>query len=332
MTGAQRRQNLLTGDWVLVSPQRVTRPWHGAVELSAAPMGAAHDPDCYLCPGNGRSGGQRNPAYVGPWVFDNDFPALGVASGAPVDDPLFVGAPAGGACRVICYHPDHRLTMAAMSDAAIGAVIEVWAAQTAELRTHADMAAVTIFENRGAMMGASNPHPHGQLWATGYVPNELAREDLRQRDWQAAHGTVLLDAYRRHEQAAGERVVLTNADWVAVVPWWAAWPFETLLLPVRQVESIDALDIAARTGLAALLGQLLRAYDRLFDTPCPYTFGWHQAPFAGPAPHFMLHGHIYPPLLRSASVRKHMVGFEMLAMPQRDLTPEDAATRLRGCL
>jgi UDPglucose--hexose-1-phosphate uridylyltransferase len=223
--------------------------------------------------------------------------------------------------------------MAVMPDAAIGAVIDVWAAQTADVRARADIGAVTIFENRGAMMGASNPHPHGQLWATAHVPNELAREDARQSDWLAAYGTPLLEAYRRRELAAGERVVIANAYWVAVVPWWASWPFETLLLPVRPVASIDALDDAARGGLAALLGQLLRAYDRLFDTPCPYTFGWNQAPFGGgDTAHFVLHGHIYPPLLRSASVRKHMVGFEMLAMPQRDLTPEDAAARLRGCL
>jgi UDPglucose--hexose-1-phosphate uridylyltransferase len=332
MSGAQRRQNLLTGDWVLVSPQRVARPWQGAVEPPATSAGAAHDPDCYLCPGNARAGGARNPAYAGPYVFDNDFPALGAAAGTRTGDPLLVGEPETGVCRVICYGPDHRRTMATMSDAAIAAVVDVWAAQTAELRARADIGAVMIFENRGAMMGASNPHPHGQLWATAHVPNELAREDARQRDWLAAHGTPLLDAYREREAAAGDRVVLANADWVAVVPWWAAWPFETLVLPVRPVAAIDALDSAARVALATLMGQLLRGYDRLFDTPCPYTFGWHQARFGDDSPHFMLHGHIYPPLLRSASVRKHMVGFEMLAMPQRDLTPEDAAARLRGCL
>jgi UDPglucose--hexose-1-phosphate uridylyltransferase len=330
----ERRLNLLTGDWVLVSPQRVSRPWQGAAEAVARPAGVRHDPSCYLCAGAMRAGGQRNPDYSGVWVFDNDFPALLPTPGAGGEsDPLLVAEPENGVCRVICYSPDHSLTMAGMSSAQIADVVEVWAAQSAELAGRPDIAAVTIFENRGEMMGSSNPHPHGQIWATGSIPNELAREDARQAEWAARYGEPLLSAYLRRELAAGERVVFEADAFVVLVPWWAAWPFETLVLPKRAVGGLPDLDDAERRSLAETLGVLTRAYDRLFDAPFPYTMGFHQRPADGrERPHFVLHGHFYPPLLRSASVRKFMVGFEMLAMPQRDLTPEQAAERLRTCL
>lgn len=331
---SERRLNLLTGDHVLVSPQRTQRPWQGAVESAPPAADMVHDPDCYLCPGNARAGGVRNPAYDGVYTFDNDFAALSpIAKGeADAGDPLLSGGPEHGVCRVVCYTPDHSRTMARMSAREIAAVIDVWAEETRVLMARGDLGAVTVFENRGAMMGASNPHPHGQIWATGHVPNEIAREHARQQDWHARHGEPMLSAYLRRERAAGERIVIDTGDFVALVPWWASWPFETLILPARPVARLDALTAHERAALADVLGRLTAAYDRLFAAPFPYTMGFHQSPAGAAHGDFVLHAHFYPPLLRSASVRKFMVGFEMLAMPQRDLTPESAAERLRACL
>ncbi|HXQ11296.1 MAG TPA: UDP-glucose--hexose-1-phosphate uridylyltransferase [Caulobacteraceae bacterium] len=335
MSAAERRLNLLTGDWVLVSPQRLARPWRGEETPPAPDRPPRHDPDCPLCPGNVRANGATNPAYAGVFVFENDFPALSAAASPETrsHDPLLVAEAASGVCRVVCYSPDHSQALSQMPHAAIRAVVDVWAAQSAELVERGDIAAVTVFENRGAMMGASNPHPHGQIWATSTVPNELAREDARQRAWLAAEGEPLLVAYLRRELAAGSRVVLENDGFVVVTPYWAAWPFETLILPRRPVASLQQLADQDREALADALGRLMAGYDALFDTPCPYSMGFHQAPVqAAGVRHFTLHAHVYPPLLRSASIRKFMVGFELLAMPQRDLTPEDAAARLRAAL
>jgi UDPglucose--hexose-1-phosphate uridylyltransferase len=332
---SQRRLNLLTGDWVLVSPHRMARPWQGAVAEASPASRPTYDPSCYLCPGNARAGGAHNRDYEGVYVFDNDYPALLPATeAAPPADPLLVAEPEAGVCRVICYSPDHSQTMARMSVGQIRRVIDVWAAESDELAAQADIAAVTVFENRGEMMGASNPHPHGQIWATSHVPNELAREDARQRAWLAEHGEPLLGAYLRRELEAGERIVVANDSFMALVPYWAVWPFETLVLPRRQVGALAELEPAECDDLAALLSALTRAYDALFATPCPYSMGFHQRPAkATPGEaHFTLHAHFYPPLLRSATIRKFMVGFEMLAMPQRDLTPEAAAARLRSAV
>ena len=330
----ERRLNILTGDWVLVSPHRLSRPWQGAESKAVEVAPLRHDPRCNLCPGNLRAGGLRNPDYAGTFVFDNDFPALLAEGGEahPSPDGLLVAEPESGVCRVICYSPDHSLTMAGMTTEAIRAVVEVWAQQTAELARRDDIGAVTIFENRGEMMGASSPHPHGQIWATAGVPNELAKEDARQRAWYDAHGEPMLAAYLRRELEDQTRLICANDAFVALVPYWAAWPFEALVLPRRPVIGLDKLDDGERTGLADILGRLTRAYDAVFDAPFPYTMGFHQRPMDGDdeaAPHFVMHAHFYPPLLRSASIRKFMVGFEMLAMPQRDLTPEAAAQRLR---
>ncbi|MES2724970.1 MAG: UDP-glucose--hexose-1-phosphate uridylyltransferase [Pseudomonadota bacterium] len=331
MSRPERRLNLLTGDWVLVSPQRVARPWQGAASEAAPRERVAHDPACYLCAGVMRAGGIRNPDYKSVYVFDNDYPALlpGMTEGAS-DDPLLVREAEAGLCRVICYSPDHSLTMAGMSPREIETVVETWTAQFTELAARADIGAVTIFENRGEMMGASNPHPHGQIWAQQHVPNEQVREDGRQRVWFETHGETLLAAYLARELAAGERIICANDAFVALVPFWAAWPFEALVLPRRSVTGLDELTPGERAGLADILSRLTRAYDRLFEVSFPYTMGFHQRPTDGAAhPHVTLHAHFYPPLLRSASVRKFMVGYEMLAMPQRDLTPEEAAARLR---
>ncbi len=328
--GAHKRLNLLTGDWVLVSPHRLMRPWQGAVSTPAPPPSIAHDRDCYLCAGNLRSGGQRNPAYTGVYVFDNDFPALLARSSAPDADDVLVAQPETGVCRVVCYSPDHSRSISAMTVGQIVDVVEAWRSQSAELAALPDIGAVTIFENRGEMMGASNPHPHGQIWATHSAPNELSREARRQADWLASRGRPLLIEYLERELAAGVRIVCANEHFVVVAPFWAAWPFETLLLPRRAVADMPSLIPEEQHALAEILSELTRLYDAVFDTPFPYTMGWHQKPpLASAKTGFVLHAHFYPPLLRSASVRKFMVGFEMLGMPQRDLTPEDAAARLR---
>lgn len=326
-----RRFNLLTGEWILVSPHRLQRPWQGATASPPLAASGSHDPQCYLCPGNARAGGHRNPNYRGVHVFDNDFPALLDEGKAPLRDPLLISEPETGVCQVICYAPEHDRPMSRLGPAGIVPVIDAWAEQFTALAAREDIGAVTIFENRGEMMGASNPHPHGQIWATRSVPNELAREDSRQRAWHSEHGSALLSDYLARELQAGERIVSTSDEFVALVPFWATWPFETLVLPRKPVADLAALSAASRGSLAALLADLTARYDSLFGVPCPYSMGWHQRPTReADAPHFVVHGHFYPPLLRSAAIRKFMVGFEMLAMPQRDMTPEDAASRLRA--
>jgi UDPglucose--hexose-1-phosphate uridylyltransferase len=332
-----RRLNLLTGAWVLVSPHRMGRPWQGDTAIADDDFVPSHDPACYLCAGNARVGGVTNPRYTGVWVFDNDFPAILASDDTHPQnvntdnaDPLLVQAPETGICRVICYTPDHAKTMAKMDMEEILAVIDVWTAQWLELSARADIGAVTIFENRGAMMGASNPHPHGQIWATSSVPHELAIETQRQADYFTAQGRPLLIDYVERELEVKERVVFANDSFVVLVPYWAAWPFETIVLPRRAVASLDHLSRQEKAELAQALAHVTATYDRVFNAPFPYTMGLHQAPVRDQAPGFVFHIHFYPPLLRSATVRKFMVGFEMLAMAQRDLTPEAAAQRLRG--
>lgn len=326
-----RRFNPLTGEWVLVSPHRNKRPWQGRAEDTAPADKPSYDPACYLCPGNARAGGAANPDYRGPYVFDNDFPALLPDDGADLsgDDPLFRTGNAGGTARVICFSERHDLTLPELPQAAIRAVVDLWAAQSAALGATHDW--VAVFENKGALMGCSNPHPHGQVWAANYLPNEVLREDAAQRAYHAAQGSVLLADYAAREAADGARTVTENADWIAVVPFWAVWPFETLVMPKRPVLRLPDLPGTMRDTLAALLKDLTTRYDNLFETEFPYTMGWHGAPWsAGDWDHWQLHAHFYPPLLRSATVRKFMVGFEMLAEAQRDLTAETAAERLRA--
>ena len=326
-----RRRNPLTGEWVLCSPHRATRPWQGQRETPAAHSRPAHDPECYLCARNKRANGEVNPDYTGTFVFENDFRALLDAEG--LDDsassPLLQRAPVRGTCRVICFSPRHDLTLARMAAPDVERVIRTWQEQSLELGQRYRW--VQVFENKGAVMGCSNPHPHGQIWAMDAVPTLPALEDEHQHRYTEAHGRALLLDYVEEELRLGQRVVCANADWAAVVPYWATWPFETLLLPRFPVQRLPELNAAQVATLAALMSELLRRYDALFDIDFPFSMGWHGAPFDGTrALHWQLHAHFYPPLLRSATVKKFMVGFEMLGESQRDITPELAAERLRS--
>jgi UDPglucose--hexose-1-phosphate uridylyltransferase len=323
-----RRYNPLNDEWVLVSAGRTRRPWLGAEEPTSEPAGLAYDPECYLCPGNTRANGHANPAYTETYVFPNDFAALRPDTAIDTfDDGLLRAEGERGSCRVVCFSPQHDLTLGRMARGDVRQVIDVWADQTAELG--AEYRWVQVFENRGEAMGASNPHPHGQIWAGTALPGDGEREDASQRAHLAATGRRLLLDYVDHE-SGGQRVIVETDEWLAVVPFWAAWPFETLLVPKRPAARLTELADAARDDLAVVLHELLGRYDGLFKRPFPYSMGWHQAPFGDdPTEHWQVHAHFYPPLLR-ANMRKFMVGYELLAETQRDLTAEDAAGRLRA--
>jgi len=332
-----RRWNPLRGEWVLVSPNRTQRPWQGQTEVIATPAALPYDPSCYLCPGNMRAGGHQTPPYSGTFVFDNDYSALvpaGATASVDVNNIGLIHASSeNGLCRVICFDPRHDLTLATMDVGSIRGVVDVWVTQETELSTHEHISYVQIFENRGAAMGASNPHPHGQIWATEHIPNEPALELATQRDYFRTRGTSLLLDYLALELEQAERIVTANETWVALVPFWAVWPFELLLLPRTQASRLGDLSEQDRSGLAELLKTIAVGYNRVFDTPFPYSMGFHPAPCDGSYhPEWQLHAHFYPPLLRSATVRKFMVGFELLGSPQRDITPETAAAALRGVM
>ncbi|HUN24043.1 MAG TPA: UDP-glucose--hexose-1-phosphate uridylyltransferase [Anaerolineales bacterium] len=329
-----RRYNPLTGEYVLVSPHRMKRPWQGQVEKTTSDHRPAYDPTCYLCPGNERAGGIRNPQYSEPFVFTNDFSAL-LAESQPTlatTHPLLQSQHVTGTCRVMCFSPRHDLTMPQMSLPDIRLVVDAWAEQVSDLGQ--SYAWVQVFENKGAVMGCSNPHPHGQIWGQSVLPNEVVKEDLMQSQYWQSHGRHLLLDYLQVELEQKERLVVENEHWVVVVPYWAVWPFETLLLPRRAVQHLPQLQDVERTALADILKRLLSRYDQLFQVSFPYSMGWHGVPFLHGQPdpskeHWQLHAHFLPPLLRSATVKKFLVGYEMLAEAQRDLTAEQAASRLR---
>lgn len=328
-----RRFNPLTGEWVLVSPHRTQRPWQGKVEDVAPETTLSFDPTCYLCPGNTRAGGLRNPNYAETFVFDNDFAALLQETPAEAMDEqgLLVARSEVGRCRVVCFSPRHDLTMARMTVRELRPVIDAWAEEFRELGGDPRINSVQIFENRGAIMGCSNPHPHGQIWANETVPNELEKELRASSTHYQAHKATLLGDYLALELKRQERVVYENEHFVLLVPFWAVWPFETLIISRRVVSGLPDLHDDEREALAEVLLQATIRYDNLFQTSFPYTMGIHQRPTDGADhPEFNLHVHFYPPLLRSATVKKFMVGYEMLAMPQRDITPEAAASALRG--
>jgi UDPglucose--hexose-1-phosphate uridylyltransferase len=328
-----RRYNPLTREWVLVSPHRTQRPWQGQMEAVAAESRPDYDPKCYLCPGNERAGGARNPAYAFTFVFDNDYAAL-----KPTTAPdrfeqagLLIAEGEPGICRVVCFSPRHNLTIANMDPAGLRGVVDEWARQYVELGARDFIRHVEIFENRGEMMGASNPHPHCQIWANHSLPHTVLAEQNAQKAWLEARGRCLLCEYAALEAASGERVVEQNAGFLTVVPFWAVWPFETMVVARRHVASIDQLDGVERGHLADILQRTTARYDRLFQVSFPYSMGFHQQPTDGePHSEWHFHAHFFPPLLRSATVRKFLVGYEMLAMPQRDITPESAAERLRA--
>jgi UDPglucose--hexose-1-phosphate uridylyltransferase len=327
-----RRLNPLTREWVLVSPQRTDRPWLGKVEGREAEHRPTYDPACYLCPGNSRAGGVRNPKYEGTFVFDNDYPALiSQTPESEVDESgLIVARGERGICRVLCFSARHDLTISRMHAAKVRSVVDAWIEQYEALAAVPWVKHVQIFENCGVMMGASNPHPHCQIWANASLPNQPAKEQTSFLEHHKLHKSCLLCDYLKLELEHRERVVCENEGFAVVVPYWAIWPFEAVVLSKRHLSSMDELTTTERDFLAGILKQLTTRYDNLFEVPFPYSMGFHQRPTDQQAhPEWHFHAHYYPPLLRSAAVQKFMVGYEMLATPQRDFTPESAAARLR---
>ena len=330
-----RRLNLLTREWVLVSPHRAKRPWLGQVEKRPAQSLPEYDPACYLCPGNERAGGVHNPNYTGTFLFDNDFAALLPDPSAEIhsaDPSMLVSESERGLCRVICFSPRHDLSLPEFNLRTLETVIATWAEQSADLGSRDFIHYVQVFENKGEVMGASNPHPHSQVWASGHIPNEPAKELEAQTDYFNQYQRPLLADYIHEEHKHKDRILAANDHFTALVPFWAIWPFEVLISAHRPgLSRLTELTSTERTALAEILKSITTRYDNLFEISFPYSMGFHQAPFDGQShPEWMLHAHFYPPLLRSATVRKFMVGYEMLGMPQRDITPETAAERLRG--
>jgi UDPglucose--hexose-1-phosphate uridylyltransferase len=329
MDRPHRRLNPLTGEWVLVSPHRAKRPWQGQMESPSTPAVLPYDPECYLCPGNERAGGVRNPAYRSTFVFDNDFPALLPGVPSHSTGGLFTARSERGICRVVCFSPRHDLTIPGMTPPEMDAVVGVWCSQEAELRAIPWVRYVQSFENRGAIMGASNPHPHGQIWASESVPNELVKEANSQSLYFREHNACVLCDYIAAERS-GERLIHSNDSFSALVPFWAVWPFEVLIVSSRHAGCLNELSALERRDLGAILQDVTRRYDALFGVPFPYSMGFHICPSGALPEAWHLHAHFYPPLLRSATVRKFMVGYEMLANAQRDVTPEAAAALLRA--
>ncbi|MGB8213246.1 MAG: UDP-glucose--hexose-1-phosphate uridylyltransferase [Anaerolineales bacterium] len=329
-----RRFNPLTRDWVLVSPHRAKRPWLGQVEKTPSEALPPYDPACYLCPGNERAGGIKNPPYASTFVFDNDFASLlpdATGESTAPSHPLLSYRPERGLCRVVCFSPRHDLTLPELESLDIENVLAAWARECAALGARDFIRYAQVFENKGALMGCSNPHPHSQIWAQSELPNEVAKELASQAAYFAERRRPLLADYLAEEQHRAERIVFQNAHFTALVPFWAVWPFEILLVAHRHSAHLAELSSAEMTALAEALKQITTRYDNLFEISFPYSMGFHQAPNDGEAhPEWVLHAHFYPPLLRSATVRKFMVGYEMLAMPQRDITPESAAGRLQA--
>ena len=327
------RKNILTGEWVLVSPHRTLRPWQGQTEAVANTNDPAYDPTCYLCGGNERANGEHNPDYKGPFIFENDFPALSADSAIePSDSPFFEARTESGRCRVVCFSEKHNERLSTMERDDVAAALKAIIDDFSMLSASGQFGYVQMFENRGEMMGCSNQHPHAQIWATEHLPTEVTKELACQQAHHDSTESLLLLDYLEAELADGDRLICSNEHFVALVPYWAVWPFEQLILPRRHIATPDDLSADEIASLATLLKISLGANDRLFDTSAPYSMGFHAAPCDGEHPEWQFHIHVYPPLLRSATIKKHLVGFELLGMPQRDLTPEVAAERLRASL
>lgn len=328
-----KRLNILTGEWILVSPHRTKRPWQGKTEAKGNNERPAYDDSCYLCPGNKRSDGAENPAYTGPYAFTNDYSALlnDTPTGNYDEQGLLLAASERGICRVICFSQKHHLTLPQMEQTDIVKVIELWQQEYKSLAAITWIKYIQIFENKGEIMGCSNPHPHGQIWSQSDVPVEVEKETLQQKKYFHANGESLLGNYLKIELAKEERIVFANNYFVVLVPFWAVWPYETIIISRRQVQSILQFTEEENFALAEALQQLTIRYDNLFETSFPYSAGMHQAPVNdGEHEEWHWHMHFYPPLLRSATIKKFMVGYEMLASPQRDITAEWAAEKLRS--
>ena len=327
-----RRKNILTGEWVLVSPHRTKRPWQGKKDKPQEVERLAYDPNCYLCPGNERAGGAKNSNYSGTYSFQNDFAALLEGPEEPFKAGLLEAESESGKCKVICYSPNHSLTLPLMEVGDIIEVINLWQKEYTDLGSDPNINHVQIFENKGAIMGCSNPHPHGQIWAQRSIPQEVEKKVVRQKSYWDQNNSSLLGDYLKQELNAKERILLENESFVALVPYWAVWPFEAMIVPKRHVTSILELSQQEVADYASILKALTTRYDNLFETSFPYSAGIHQAPTdSKDNSHWHMHMSFYPPLLRSAEVKKFMVGYEMFANPQRDITAEQAAQRLRDC-
>ncbi len=330
---SHRRYNALTGEWVLVSPHRSKRPWQGKVEKIETENRPPYDATCYLCPGNPRAGGKKNPAYADTFVFDNDFAALqpDIPGGVHNVNDLLLAKAEQGICRVICFSPKHNLTLPQLQVSEIEKVIDVWIDEFITLSSKQDINYVQIFENKGEMMGCSNPHPHGQIWAQKSIPVEVEKENIRQQEYFTLHNISLLSAYLDLETPGGERLILRNNSFIVLTPFWAVWPYETIVIPRRPMKDISVMTKEEKKDFADIIKRLTVRYDNLFNVSFPYSAGIHQAPADGNSnEHWHWHMHFYPPLLRSATIKKFMVGYEMLANPQRDITPEFSAERLRS--
>ncbi|MBD3581829.1 UDP-glucose--hexose-1-phosphate uridylyltransferase [Flavobacterium selenitireducens] len=329
-----RRYNPLINEWVLVSPHRATRPWQGQTEEVNQETRPEFDPTCYLCPGNVRANGEQNPAYESTYVFDNDFAALKQEELHFEENPdefFFKAQPERGISRVVCFSPRHDLTLPEMDLETIENVVKTWQFQYEDLGKIDFINHVQIFENKGAIMGCSNPHPHGQIWAQSSLPTLVRKTQDNLSAYYQKHGKTLLENYLEQELEKNERIVIDNEHFVALVPFWAIWPFETMIISKRPVSKITDFTPVEVSDYAKTLKELTSKYDNVFNTSFPYSSGIHQAPTdAKEHPEWHFHMHFYPPLLRSASVKKFMVGYEMMGESQRDITPEKSAELLRS--
>ena len=327
-----RRKNILTGEWTLVSPHRTKRPWQGKKDKPQKVQQVNYDSTCYLCPGNDRMGGIKNPKYESTYVFKNDFAALLEKPEDFIKDGLFEAQSESGICKVVCYSPNHGLTLPLMEIDAIEEVIRLWQNEYKNLGNSPEINHVQIFENKGAVMGCSNSHPHGQIWAQRSIPQEVQKKIIQQKNYWNKQGSSLLGDYLKQEFESGERIILENDTFVALIPYWAVWPYETMIVPKRHIISISELSEQEVHDYAKILQKLTIRYDNLFETSFPYSAGIHQAPTNGEEnKYWHMHMSFYPPLLRSAEVKKFMVGYEMFANPQRDITAEFAAQNLKNC-
>ena len=331
---SHKRFNILTGEWVLVSPHRAKRPWQGQNEAISNDIRPAHDPSCYLCAGNTRINGEVNPKYSDVFVFTNDFAALQTTSPKfEVNEGLFIAESEQGICKVICFSPDHSKSLADMDVKDIDKVVKAWQKEYTELGAHEMINYVQIFENKGSVMGCSNPHPHGQIWSQSTLPNEVDKKDQHQKTYFDKNKSSLLGDYLKQELEANERIIYQNDDFVVLTPFWAVWPFETMIVPKKQFTNITKISEKESFNFADAISKITQAYDKLFECSFPYSSGIHQSPTDGqPNEHWHWHMSFYPPLLRSATVKKFMVGYEMFGSPQRDITAEQAANRLKNLL